>query len=89
MTTKSFQFAPRTSGDRVRRVSVGVIAALLMGALLLPNAAGAANKPTKVDACHAIDVGVYKLMSVPEKAFQNHVAHGDGIPGGPVPGMPG
>ena len=42
----------------------------------------------KVDVCHLGDEG-YQLINISENALPAHRRHGDGLPGGTVPGMPG
>ncbi|HSP73155.1 MAG TPA: hypothetical protein VLN26_12345, partial [Gaiellaceae bacterium] len=52
--------------------------------------AGVANAGTvKVDVCHLQGNGSYNLINISEKAVPAHVAHGDGLPGDPVPGVAG
>jgi hypothetical protein len=43
----------------------------------------------KVDVCHYEGNGTYHMINISENAFDTHVAHGDGSPGDPVPGMEG
>lgn len=47
------------------------------------------SKQAKVEACHLDDEGNYKLLSIAEPALKAHLKHGDGVPGGDVPGMEG
>lgn len=49
---------------------------------------GKGSKPNKMDICHLDDLGRYRLLNVSSKAWKAHEAHGDGIPGGQVPGEP-
>ena len=44
-------------------------------------------RKAKVDVCHLDDEGNYKLLSIAGPALQAHLNHGDGLPGGDVPGM--
>lgn len=70
----------------MRRSFVAVVAALLMGALMFPTAAGAKNN--KVDVCHSEGNGTYHLINIAENTVQKHIDnHGDGLPGDAVPGM--
>lgn len=47
-----------------------------------------AKPASKVNICHREDErGVYHLINVSENAQPAHMTHGDGIPGGNVPGM--
>src|SRR5436190_16475243 len=39
----------------------------------------------KVDVCHRTGVG-FSLLSIGPNALPEHLAHGDGVPSGPVPG---
>ena len=39
-----------------------------------------------VDVCHLEGNGSYHLISVSENAKAAHIRHGDGLPGGPIPG---
>jgi len=49
-----------------------------------------ADRPAeKFGICHLDDTGTYTLLSVGAPAVANHLAHGDGSPGGAVPGMDG
>ena len=43
----------------------------------------------KVELCHRTGNGSYHLIDVSVNAEPAHLAHGDGKPGGPVPGNPG
>ena len=43
----------------------------------------------KVDLCHRTGNGSYHLINVSIDAEPAHLAHGDGRPGGPVPGQAG
>jgi hypothetical protein len=48
-----------------------------------------AEQATKVDVCHREGNGSYHLINISENALPAHLNHGDGRPGGPVPGMEG
>lgn len=52
-----------------------------------PEAARFSKSATSV--CHQQGNGSYALLSVSGQAVNAHVAHGDGVPGGAVSGMPG
>jgi 5'-nucleotidase len=68
------------------KFSVAAIAALFLVFPASPSVA----KPGRVDICHvAKRHGKYIPLSLPAKAFEKHVAHGDTEPGDEVPGMPG
>jgi hypothetical protein len=43
----------------------------------------------KVNVCHRTGNGTYRLISISERAVPAHLAHGDGLPGDPVPRMEG
>jgi hypothetical protein len=43
----------------------------------------------KVDLCHKTGNGSYHMINVSVNAEAAHRAHGDGMPGEPVPGSPG
>jgi hypothetical protein len=58
-------------------------------ALLVISGTALAAPAEKVDICHLDEYGTYHLINVSGNAVPAHVAHGDGFPGGPVPGMPG
>ncbi len=64
----------------MKRFLVAAIAALLVGAFLFP--ASVVAKPTKTDICHlSPDTGLFALISVPDGAVDNHIAHGDVLAG--------
>jgi hypothetical protein len=65
-----------------------VVLALLALAMLVSEIAVAAPAD-KVDVCHLEGNGSYHLINVSENALPAHLAHGDALPGDPVPGMPG
>jgi hypothetical protein len=44
---------------------------------------------TKIEVCHLTEDGTYIKITVGEPGLAAHLAHGDGVPGDPVPGMPG
>ena len=59
----------------------------LSGGSEMPNAEQA---QPQVELCHLdFDTGTYGLIRVAERAVPAHLAHGDGGPGGPVPGREG
>ncbi len=71
-------------------------------ALLVVACAETASEPTapqnltisearqpKVDVCHLHPKKGWSLRSVTERSVSRHLAHGDGVPGGDVPGMAG
>lgn len=43
--------------------------------------------PGKVNVCHRTGNGSYNLINISTKALSAHLAHGDGMPGDPVPNM--
>jgi len=43
----------------------------------------------KVQDCHRTDQGTFHLISISINAVPEHVAHGDGSPGDPIPNMSG
>ena len=51
--------------------------------------AEARGRAPKVDICHIDDAGAWELINVNGNAQQAHVGHGDGLPGGDVPGQAG
>ena len=56
----------------------------------LAGTASADRGTDKVEICHLDDdTDTYKLLSLSAPAAARHVAHGDGSPGGAVPGMDG
>ena len=74
-----------------RRVLGGLSAAVavLVGVTFVGSSASA-GPPAKVAVCHLdAESGTYKAISIPERAAQAHLRHGDGIPGGNVPGSEG
>lgn len=47
-------------------------------------------QPTMVDICHySASTGTYSLISVASSSVPSHLAHGDALPGDPVPTNPG
>ncbi len=50
---------------------------------------GVTETTQKVQLCHKTGNGSYHLIDVSVNAEAAHMAHGDGKPGGPVPGNPG
>ena len=57
---------------------------------LAADAARADKGQGKVDVCHhSEETNSYILISIAPPALSAHLAHGDGQPGGPVPGQPG
>ena len=68
------------------KLRVAVMVALLT-VVLVPVAASAGA--SKVDVCHARGNGDYHLINVSDRALRGHLGHGDGVPGGEVPGMQG
>lgn len=73
----------------MRRTTLALAALSLVAvaAVAWTGLAGAEPAP-KVDVCHLGDEG-YELINVSENALPAHRAHGDALPGEPVPGMPG
>jgi hypothetical protein len=57
--------------------------------LVLSTSLVMAGRPPKVDVCHSTGSGKYILINISERALPAHLAHGDGLPGDPVPGMDG
>jgi alpha-tubulin suppressor-like RCC1 family protein len=43
----------------------------------------------KVDVCHRTTSGSFTKITIADAAYDTHLAHGDGVVGGPVPGMEG
>lgn len=85
-----------------RLISLVGLSAMLMAAAACGGGATptapppvAANGPlavesaVKIDLCHVTGNGAFRLINVSRSAEPAHRAHGDGEPGGAVPGMPG
>lgn len=73
----------------MQRILTSFLAAALMMALVVPAATATA---TKVAVCHYDGItGSYALLMVADKgkAVDKHLGHGDALPGGAVPTMPG
>ncbi len=70
----------------MRRLLTTVLAVVTVGLLMAP-AVGAGQE--KVEVCHLEGTGEFHLIAVADPSFDAHVAHGDGTPGGDVPGVPG
>lgn len=47
------------------------------------------GRQDKVAVCHSDDDGTFRLIEVGAPALPAHIRHGDGAPGGAVPGRPG
>ena len=76
----------------MRRYVAAAATAALLGAFAFP-AAGLA-RGDKTEVCHRSRLApsvapAWLLLSVGGKAAKAHLAHGDGVPGGPVPGIAG
>ena len=73
-----------------RRLVLPIVIGVLFGLLVTQSIARAAPA-NKVEICHFNadgdpDAPVWELLEVNNKAVSKHRAHGDGVPGGPVPG---
>jgi hypothetical protein len=64
-------------------IALGLVASFLVAGLAF------AEQATKVDVCHREGNGSYHLINISENALPAHLAHGDGLPDNPVPGMDG
>ncbi len=76
----------------MRRYVVAAAMAALLGAVSFPAAGLARNDKTEV--CHrsrlaSTGAPTWRLLTVGSKAARAHLAHGDGVPGGRVPGIAG
>ncbi len=71
---------------KYKYLRIFIIVALLLGLVPMGSVAAADRK---VDVCHINGQGLYHLINVSVNALPAHLAHGDGIPGAPVPGNPG
>jgi hypothetical protein len=66
------------------------VAAVVVGLSVVPSQTVIAQKNNpKVTVCHANGQGVFTALTISASALPAHAAHGDGLPGGAVPGMPG
>lgn len=72
------------------------LAAVAAVSVALPSAANAASNrppstpPGKTSICHYDKTaGTWKLLSVSSQSVSQHMKHGDGLPGGAVPGQAG
>jgi hypothetical protein len=68
---------------------LSMIAILLLLLAALPVLSVGAGPAPKVDICHREGNGEFHLINVSENAYDAHMAHGDGVPGGEVPGTNG
>ena len=76
-------------GRTVRERSTRLLTALVVALLGVGIAAGpaAAAPPERVDICHRhAPSDSFRLMTVSSSSLSAHEDHGDGVPGGPVPG---
>lgn len=71
------------------KAKIALLLTLSFAILLVATGLAAAAPAPKVDICHKRGNGTYHLISVNENALQAHLAHGDALPGDPVPGMDG
>ena len=75
-------------GEAMEKMSVRIsvcTAVLLVLGILVSGIAIAKN--AKVNVCHVTGNGTYRLINISEKAVPAHLAHGDALPGDPVPGV--
>ena len=77
----------RTTRSHRRSLAVGATVALAaLGLMVAPSAAAG----DKVDVCHKTGNGSFHLINISANAVRKHLTqHGDGVPGGEVPGMSG
>lgn len=68
-------------------LACAALAVLAVGATAV--SASAANDPGKTNVCHNTGNGSFHLINVSNSAVPALLAHGDGLPGGEVPGVPG
>lgn len=72
----------------MRKILSGVVVALMIPVTVAT--AAAAAPPPEVDVCHHdAETETYHRISVSSRSAHAHEAHGDGVPGGDVPGMDG
>lgn len=65
-------------------------ALVLSAVVLLPATAEAKATPSKTAICHYDKTsGTWALISVSTSSVASHMKHGDGLPGGAVPGQSG
>ena len=73
----------------MRRSTLALVVLSVLAVAAAVSAALATAVPApKVDVCHLGDEG-YQLINISENALPAHRRHGDGLPGEPVPGLPG
>lgn len=72
--------------SRGTKLQIFAVLTVLVATFGFTTPASAGGKANKVDVCHVDDDGIYKLISVSQKAQKAHTEHGDGSPGGTVPG---
>lgn len=73
-----------------RLTPLAMAGAVVLGLSVLPSQTVVAQKnAAKVTVCHANGAGIFTALSVGANALPAHAAHGDGLPGGAVPDMPG
>lgn len=76
----------RGVGARCARLLIVAVLGLLGVGISAGPAAAA--PPERVDICHRhAPSDSFRLMTVSSSALQAHEGHGDGVPGGPVPGQ--
>jgi hypothetical protein len=68
---------------------LSVLAVLILLIAAVPLWSVSAGPSDKVGVCHLNDLGGYMMIQVSSKALPAHLAHGDGLPGDPVPNMDG
>ncbi len=72
----------------MRKLPALLAAAALVPALAITAPAAGAGKEPRVTVCHVHGDG-YRPLTVNGNAVGGHEGHGDGVPGGEVPGAPG
>lgn len=80
--------------SRPRQLFTGLSTMTLLLLIMLGGKVGLAQQPTKVEICHftaddAPDAQQWRLLEASSRALAVHEAHGDGFPGGEVPGTNG
>ncbi len=70
---------------------LGLVAVVAAGVVMVSGPVGAGDKGPKPvgTVCHEDGDGRIRPLELPQPALDAHVAHGDGVPGDPIPGVAG
>lgn len=73
----------------MRLIRFATILAAVLAFTVAATYASAQTQPQKAQVCHKAGNGTFHLITISVNAQPAHIAHGDGLPGEPVPNMDG